>query len=287
MVQWRQRPEGRYPDNEVGFKYHTVAVTAGPVHRLREFTHVKAEAPRRRQAIDATDSERHAHGEGTAHQGSSASETRSCNNQGEVGTTVRVLRSPLNEIEEADTFLSDFMPRKDVDYSWVVALTIRRYDHSRAVAKVIDDKATQLMTQVGGGAGVLLTASIAAVTAGGVSPWVVGSATLAFFAAVYSLAMAARCRCPGPSYPPPAGRNATAVAEQYTPDGEAAMIPVWNRAAVMNDAQSLRKAATLTKAVRGMVVAVGLLLLPLVVGIGVRAWYGPPTAPAPAATAHP
>ena len=182
----------------------------------------------------------------------------------------------MTDLEEAEAFHAEFRPSPTADYGWVIAVARQRLDVSRASFKSIDDKAAHLMTYLGSGTGVVIAAAVAGVATGPVHPAVAIASLPAFCFALRSLTLAAQCRSPNELCPPPTAASAALLADQG-PLGEAAMIPAWNLAAVQNDAVTSRKAAQLTAAVRSLVAAIWLLLLPLVVGICVRIALGPPT----------
>ena len=188
----------------------------------------------------------------------------------------------MSDLEAAVAFHGLFQPSEGVDYAWVVVIARERLAASRATFKAIDDKAAHLMTYLGGGTGAAIAAAIAGVSIGQVPPLVACSALPAFCLALRSLTLAARCRAPLECYPPPTAASAAALAD-HGPLGEAAMIPTWNLSAIQTDEASGRKSRLLTRAVAALVASIWFLLLPLFVGIGVRAYSGPPAPVAAAA----
>ena len=171
------------------------------------------------------------------------------------------------ECRDASEFKRTFDPLPDVDYGWVVAQAKEQLDDTVKIGRVLDDKATAIITFLGSGTGLLTVGLIAALADGKVNPWVTLCVLPAVICATVAVAFAVVARSPRNVYRPPDVRSAIRYAEFFPKTGAAAFLAQVHYAICLLDVSTGRKARLVGMASWGLVVSLGLLLLPLTVMI--------------------
>lgn len=176
-------------------------------------------------------------------------------------------------IRRAAEHANGFVPRRGVDYGWVVEYARQQHDDALTALRRLDDKAASLAGYVAGGAGLLTLGSLSALSNPATPPAAVLAAIPSVALAALALRSALAARKAVGVYSPPSVADAAAWAEHYAGhDGAAAAAFAGHRylCAVMLKPAIDAKAAAVNASIRWLIWSVGSLALPIVVAAAAR-----------------
>lgn len=183
---------------------------------------------------------------------------------------VRAATSQSVAATRAQRFQSEFVPRDDVDYTWVEDCAKSQYEYTFKVFADLDAKATAIITHVTSGTGLLALGTVTAVYAAKIPVHVVLAAMPAFVFAVLAVRAAALARAPMDTYPLPPADELVLMAHARPKGGRASLIPMWQWAGALMGSTLKRKADLIGRATWLMTVAVALLAVPMLMAVLVR-----------------
>lgn len=170
--------------------------------------------------------------------------------------------------EEALKFASSFSPDKDADFDWVYDLAKEQHKIYFDTAKNLDDKASSIVTALGGATGIFTLGSIAALGSDKVTPWIVLSAIPCVLSTITSLYFAVLVRTPKEmEFPCPmdAARFVIDLKENGNP--KAAFIGSWVLSSQTIYDSTFKKSKYLKQSMIWFLIAIAFLVLPMIVGI--------------------
>ena len=161
-----------------------------------------------------------------------------------------------------------------MDYKWVVAHAKDQYARAMANFKTIDEKAAAIIGYLGGGVGALMVATVASLATDKADARAALLTLPSFFAAIAALVFAVLARRPyAIAFGGPTVEWATLAAGMLPTDGpgEAAALGSWCVAINLVSWFADRKARWLNTSTWALVVALGLLAVP-VIGLIILKW---------------
>ncbi len=171
----------------------------------------------------------------------------------------------------AADFARSFDPAEGVDYKWVAAYARDRHAAALAAFKELDDKAGSVIGYIGGGAGILTLAAVAALTDPKIPAAVVFASVPSILAALGAAACAVAARLGRPVYMPPSIATAAEYAAFFRDRAEAAFAAQVHLCVALGLEVTDRKRRWVDWSLGLFVAATALLLLPLVTAVACRA----------------
>lgn len=183
---------------------------------------------------------------------------------------------------EAARFVEDFDPDPDVEYGWVFEYANKRWDEQLAIYQKLEDKASSVITWVGGGTGLFAVGVVSSVSEGKLVGWPALLILIPLAVALVSVVFAIIARCATEmNYWLPAVQDATEWAG-FSKKGQTRRLVEWNLAIAYLKKKSRERATRINVSLWLAFSAVASLTVPLVAAV-VAKW---PTAYPPATIPH-
>lgn len=176
-------------------------------------------------------------------------------------------------------FRETFQPKPNVDYEWVKRLAVDQFSTSFADYKALDEKASSIITWIGGGTALMVIGTITSMTKNEMTPLVAGLIGIPVVLAIAAVLFALLARYGRGLYLPPAVKTAVEYAELFGTEGETLAMGEWHLCGMLMDRNIRVRSISINRALLLGSIAVASLLLPMAVAVVQKANNTPTAMP--------